>query len=109
MGSNLNIAKMDSIITLERKNQSKREDELKQSGGVLSIIAKQEKLKADSCEDIDLIFNTNTLQMTQRISTKQRVKELKAQGKIVDEVVEIIEMDGTDVTRETIKRYYREC
>ena len=110
MGSNLNTAKMDSVIALERNKEGKsREGELKESGGLLAITAKQEKLKADSCEDIDLIFNTNTLQMTQLKSPKERVKELKAQGKPVNEVVKILEMDGVDVTRETIKRYYREC
>jgi RecA-family ATPase len=110
MGSNLNTAKMDSVIALERNKEGKsREGELKESGGLLAIMAKQEKLKADSCEDIDLIFNTNTLQMTQPKSTKQHVKELKAQGKTVEKVIELLKLDGADVTRETIKRYYREC
>jgi KaiC/GvpD/RAD55 family RecA-like ATPase len=110
MGSNLNTAKMDSVIALKRKNENKKKgDEVEDSGGIIEVKVKQEKLKADRCEDIDLIFNTNTLKMTRTKTTKEYVKELKAQGESVDKVIQLLELDGHGVKRDTIKRYYREC
>lgn len=102
MGSNLNVAKTDSIIVLQKDTRVNETT----VGGVTAIVAKQEKIKADDCDDIKLNFNTKTLEMTQ-VNTKscrQQVLQYKQEGKTVEEIIELLPDEKPD----TIRRYCRE-
>lgn len=96
MGSNLNIAKMDSVIFLTKQGQ--------ESKGVIKIEVKQEKIKGDNCENIELTFDTNTLQMTGKETLKERVFRLKDEGKTDNEIMSEV----TEGKPETVGRYLRE-
>ena len=99
MGSNLNIAKMDSVIAL-RKSGKKDKSKSK----VFKITASQEKLKADSCEDIELTFDTNNLRMTAEETIKDMVFRLKSEGKTDEDV----KSEVTEGKPDSVGRYLRE-
>jgi hypothetical protein len=103
MGSNLNIAKMDSVIEL---GHSARHPVETTDYRIKNIVAHQEKLKADGCEDIELTFNTSTLQMTLWLpekSCRQKVIEYKQKGKPLEEIKELLPDEKPD----TIRKYYQ--
>lgn len=103
MGSNLNIAKVDSVISLHSRRGTKQEKLYKR------ITAEQEKLRAEYCEDIELDFDLATFKMTlvtATETTRERVARLKAEGKTDEEVVELT--TDLNVKLDTIKRYCRE-
>lgn len=103
MGSNLNIAKVDSVINLRFRKSAKQETLYKR------ITAKQEKLRAEHCEDIELDFDLNSFKITPATiteSARQRVARLKAEGKTDDEVIGLV--SDLDLKQDTIKRYCRD-
>jgi RecA-family ATPase len=95
MGSGLNVAKMDSVIFLAKKGQD--------SEGVIKIEVRQGKIKGDNCEDIELTFDTNTLKMTTKETTKDMVFRLKDECKTDEEV----KSEVTEAKPASVERYLR--
>jgi predicted ATP-dependent serine protease len=97
MGSMLNIVKMDSVIQMSKKKE-------KDSQGIVEIFVKQQKVKGDAYDNIELMFDTRTLRMFMKENTKQAVYRLMDEGRTLEQIL----VDLADKEKpETIRRYYR--
>jgi hypothetical protein len=107
MGSNLNIAKVDSIIHL-------KEDKASSHKPIKRLKVIQEKLKADSCEDFELDFDTDTLEMALAGAEPSEVLERSVRQQVFEEVArglpdEVILASHLEVRADSVKKYIRDA